>query len=168
MARRAHSKGGLLSIVVLLILVIECFCDIEKDKQECAQQLVGIVTCLPFVGGQGKAPTQDCCTGLKQVAKDNKKCVCILIKDHDDPSLGLKINVTLALELPQACRIPNASQSLTNCPALLHLPPTSPEAKLFTDYAKALANSNREEVVGGSNVLWSLALVFCLTPCPLT
>lgn len=103
-----------MSIVVFLVLVTECFCDITKDKQECANQLVGIATCLPYVSGQAKSPTQDCCIGLKPVLRDSKKCLCILVKDRDDPSLGIKVNATLALELPQTCHLPTFS--VTECP----------------------------------------------------
>ncbi|XP_021771952.1 protein YLS3-like [Chenopodium quinoa] len=134
---RIHRKLGLLSILVLL-LVSECSCDINKDKEECANQLVGLATCLPYVGGQAKSPTQDCCTGLKQVLKDSKKCLCILVKDRDDPSLGLKVNSTLALSLPKECHAPD-NASVDQCPALLHLAPNSPEAKVFNDFAKAAA-----------------------------
>ena len=72
-------------------------------------------TCLPYVGGQAKVPTLDFCTGLKQVLKDNKKCLCVIIRDRNDPKLGLQINVTLALGLPSVCHAPaNDSQ----CPGM--------------------------------------------------
>ena len=80
--------------------------DAAKDTEECAQQLVGPATCLPYVGGQAKAPTPECCTGLKQVLKDNKKCLCVIIRDRNDPELGLQINVTLALDQPSVCHAP--------------------------------------------------------------
>ena len=53
--------------------------DAAKDREECAQKLVGLATYLPYVGGQAMVPTPDCCTGLKQVLKDNKKCLCVII-----------------------------------------------------------------------------------------
>lgn len=87
--------------------------DIEKDKEECANQLVGLATCLPYVGGDAKAPTPDCCTGLGVVLKTSKKCLCILVKDRDDPSLGVKINATLALGLPTLCHAPT---NISECP----------------------------------------------------
>ncbi|KAL4601461.1 hypothetical protein ACB092_11G275200 [Castanea dentata] len=59
--------------------------DAAKDREECAQQLVGLATCLPYVGGQAKAPTPDCCTGLKQVLKDNKNCLSLLHLDPNSP-----------------------------------------------------------------------------------
>ncbi|KAJ6303222.1 hypothetical protein OIU77_017160 [Salix suchowensis] len=84
--------------------------------------------------GDAKAPTPDCCNGLKQVLKDNKKCLCVIIKDRNDPELGLKINATLALSLPSVCHAPaNVSQ----CPALLNLPPNSPDAQIFYQLANS-------------------------------
>ncbi|XP_074292627.1 non-specific lipid transfer protein GPI-anchored 14-like [Silene latifolia] len=124
-------------VVLLMMLVIIANGDINEDKKECADQLVGLATCLPYVGNQAKAPTMDCCTGLNQVIKTNKKCLCILIKDKDDPSVGLKINGTLALGLPVKCNSPDHDISV--CPALLHLAPNSPEAKVFTDFGKGAA-----------------------------
>nr|POE95655.1 protein yls3 [Quercus suber] len=65
-----------------------CHCytmaDAAKDREECAKQLVGLATCLP-VGDQAKAPTPDYCTGLKQVLKDNKKCLSLLHLDPNSP-----------------------------------------------------------------------------------
>ncbi|KAL6125119.1 hypothetical protein ACLB2K_077627 [Fragaria x ananassa] len=95
---------------------------------ECAQQLVGMATCLPYVGGEAMAPTPDCCSGLKQVLNNNKKCLCVIIQDRNDPDLGLQINVTLALGLPSVC---HAAANVSKCPELLHLDPKSPEAQVF-------------------------------------
>ncbi|XP_026400289.1 protein YLS3-like [Papaver somniferum] len=105
--------------------------DVDKDREECATQLVGLATCLPYVGGTAKAPTPDCCTGLKQVLTTSRKCLCVLIKDRNDPSLGLKINATLALGLPSVCK---TKANTSECLALLHLSPSSPDAKVFEDY----------------------------------
>ncbi|XP_026422078.1 protein YLS3-like [Papaver somniferum] len=107
--------------------------DIDKDREECTTQLVAAAPCLPYVGGTAKAPTPDCCTGFKQVLTTSKKCLCIVIKDRNDPSLGLKINATLALGLPAICKTNYRS---SECPALLHLPPNSPDAKVFEDFNK--------------------------------
>lgn len=86
----------------------------SNDKDECAQQLAGLATCLPYVGGEAPAPATDCCSGLKQVLKNKKKCLCVIIKDRNDPDLGgLQINVTLALNLPTAC---NSPVNVSKCP----------------------------------------------------
>ncbi|XP_022754045.1 protein YLS3-like [Durio zibethinus] len=122
-----------LSSILLLMLVGFARSDINQDKTECANQLVGLAPCLPYVGGQAKTPTIDCCSGLKQVLDKSRKCLCVLIKDKDDPSLGLNINGTLAATLPSTCRAP---VNMTDCISLLHLAPNSQEAKLFEGYQK--------------------------------
>lgn len=98
-------------LVLMSAMVSFAMADSDKDRQECAEQLVGLATCLPYVGGDAKAPTPDCCSSLKLVLEKNKKCLCVIIKDRNDPELGLKINVTLALGLPSVCHAPaNVSQ----------------------------------------------------------
>ena len=104
---------GLLDMLVIMMLLMSASADFAKDRQECADQLVGLATCLPYVGGEGKSPTLDCCTGLKQVLQKARKCLCILIKDRNDPNLGLKINATLAMGLPSACHAP---ANISACP----------------------------------------------------
>ncbi|KAJ7969952.1 Lipid transfer protein [Quillaja saponaria] len=130
-----YSTIVLAYIIVLLAsaLISPTLADSAKDRAECAEQLTGIATCLPYVGGDAKSPTLDCCTGLKQAFKTNKKCICLIVKDHDDPDLGLKINVTLALGLPTVCKTPD---NISQCPALLHLDPKSPEAQVFNQVGK--------------------------------
>lgn len=102
--------------IILLIATLLCGVvrsDTAKDRAECADQLVGLAPCLPYVSGDAKLPTPDCCTGLKEVVEKSKKCLCILVKDRDDPSLGFKINATLALGLPDKCHAP---ANISQCP----------------------------------------------------
>ena len=80
--------------------------DFQQDRAECADQLVGLATCLPYVSDDAKAPTLDCCSGLKQVLDKSKKCLCVLIKDRDNPNLGIKFNVSLVAKLPSLCHSP--------------------------------------------------------------
>ncbi|CAL1386147.1 unnamed protein product [Linum trigynum] len=101
--------------------------DLEQEKTECAPKLVGLAPCLPYVGGESKAPTLDCCSGLKQVLDKSRKCLCLLIKDRDE-DLGVKINISLAANLPGSCKSP---VNVSDCVSLLHLKPNSTEAKKF-------------------------------------
>ncbi|KAA8527954.1 hypothetical protein F0562_035177 [Nyssa sinensis] len=130
---------GLSLMLLFLMLVGFAKSDLAKDREECADQLVGLATCLPYVSGDAKAPTLDCCTGLKQVLQKSKICLCILVKDRNDPNLGLKINATLALSLPTACHAPT---NVSDCATLLHLAPNSPDAKVFEEFANSTKASN--------------------------
>ncbi|XP_047173819.1 non-specific lipid transfer protein GPI-anchored 14-like [Vigna umbellata] len=131
------STNLILSSTLLLLLVGFATSDINQDRADCTDKLVGLVGCLTYVSGEASAPTMDCCSGLKQVIDKSKRCLCVLIKDRDDPSLGLKINVTLALKLPEVCKTPT---NITQCVDLLHLQPNSPDAKVFEGFDKAQTN----------------------------
>ncbi|KAE8728399.1 L-ascorbate oxidase-like [Hibiscus syriacus] len=128
-----QSSWWTLSLIFLPVMFGLSTSDINQDKTECSDQLVGLAPCLPYVGGEAETPTIDCCGGLKQVLDKSKKCLCVLIKDRDDPELGLNINASLALTLPITCRAP---VNMTDCISLLHLKPNSQEAKLFEGYQK--------------------------------
>ncbi|GLU19554.1 hypothetical protein SLE2022_358000 [Rubroshorea leprosula] len=133
MDSNCRTAARLFSFTILLMLVGIANSDVAQDRADCANQLVGLAPCLPYVGGSSKAPTLDCCTGLKQVLDKSRKCLCILIQDQDDPSLGLKINSTLAATLPSTCHAP---VNISDCVSLLHLAPNSKEAKMFEGYEK--------------------------------
>ncbi|GMI74276.1 glycosylphosphatidylinositol-anchored lipid protein transfer 6 [Hibiscus trionum] len=131
-------QASTLSTIFLLLLLGFASSDINQDKAECSNQVTGLAPCLPYVESQAKAPTVDCCSGLKQVVDNSKKCLCLLIKDIDDPSLGLNINATFAAALPATCGV---TVNMTDCISLLHLAPNSQEAKLFEAYQKLTKGS---------------------------
>ncbi|RZC83234.1 hypothetical protein C5167_046021 [Papaver somniferum] len=125
-------------VIIGVVLVGFVKSDVDKDKGECQDQLIKLSTCLSYVGGTSKAPTPSCCTGLGEVLSTTKKCLCLLVKDRDNPALGLHINSTRALGLPRSCNVP---ANISHCPALLHLAPNSPEAKVFEDFTSSSANT---------------------------
>ncbi|XP_054807488.1 non-specific lipid transfer protein GPI-anchored 13-like [Prosopis cineraria] len=135
--------------LLLLLLLIPNFAssDLAKDKQDCAPQLTGLAPCLSYVGGQAKTPSIDCCTGLKQVMDNSKKCLCLLIKDRNEPDLGLTINASLAASLPSACHVP---ANISHCIDLLHLAPNSSDAKVFEGFDKAAAKTNSSSSTSAS------------------
>nr|XP_043610938.1 non-specific lipid transfer protein GPI-anchored 14 [Erigeron canadensis] len=145
-----HGSNRLLPCLAMLVMVFLGItkADINKDKAQCGNQLVGLATCLPYVGGEAKAPTMQCCSGLKEVLARSKVCLCMLIKDRNDPSLNLKINETLALGLPDTCNRPT---NISQCLNLLHLQPGSPDARVFEDFAKGTKSKNDTIVAPGGN-----------------
>ncbi|KAJ4978229.1 hypothetical protein NE237_009009 [Protea cynaroides] len=154
MAMSSNFASVGVSYMLLLMMAGSVKSDIAKDREECANQLVGLATCLPYVSGAAKAPTPDCCSGLKQVLGKSKKCLCILIKDRNDPSLGLKINATLAMTLPDTCHAP---ANVSKCPELLHLPPNSPDAEIFEQFANS--SKGNSTVASGNSSSSSTATV---------
>ncbi|CAL5079063.1 unnamed protein product [Urochloa decumbens] len=123
--------------------------DFAADRAECSDKLVALATCLTYVQDEAAAPTPDCCAGLKTVLQTSRKCLCVLVKDKDDPNLGLKLNVTKALGLPAVC---NAPANISDCPRLLNLAPNSKEAQVFEEYAKqAASQKSTPSAAGGSS-----------------
>ena len=92
--------------------------DFSKDEKECEESLVGLSACLSYVTGTGEKPTEDCCKGLRDVMKTSPKCLCILIKDRDNPQLGFKIDANRSVSLPSSC---NVHSNISDCPGNLSL-----------------------------------------------
>uniref|UniRef100_A0A0E0KKD5 Bifunctional inhibitor/plant lipid transfer protein/seed storage helical domain-containing protein n=1 Tax=Oryza punctata TaxID=4537 RepID=A0A0E0KKD5_ORYPU len=115
--------------------------DFAADKAECADKLMALATCLTYVEEKAtaRAPTRDCCAGLGQVVAGSKKCLCVLVKDRDEPALGFRINVTRAMDLPSACSI---SATFSDCPKMLNMSPDSKEAEIFKQYAREHESNN--------------------------
>ncbi|KAF8014201.1 hypothetical protein BT93_H0135 [Corymbia citriodora subsp. variegata] len=128
------------SLVFTAILVITTMLangvtsDVAKDKQECEAQLINLSPCMPFVGGDSKAPSVTCCANLRKDVNETKRCLCMLVRDRDKPGLGFKLNATLMLALPSICHAP---ANVSHCPALLHLDPNSTDAQIFEQFANA-------------------------------
>ncbi|GJM96966.1 hypothetical protein PR202_ga13851 [Eleusine coracana subsp. coracana] len=82
--------------MMVMMMIGSAMGDFAADRAECADKLMGLATCLTYVQTKATArsPTPDCCAGLKQVVTASKKCLCVLVKDRDEPALGFQINVT--------------------------------------------------------------------------
>ncbi|PIA48656.1 hypothetical protein AQUCO_01400912v1 [Aquilegia coerulea] len=130
----AGSLDCMITVMIILSMVTFVKPDISKDRDECASQLVGLQTCLPYISGTAKEPPPKCCSGLNQLIMTSKKCLCVLIKDQNDPLLGSKINATLAFSLPTTCKV---QTNVSECYALLNLPPNSPDANVFHQFGNA-------------------------------
>ncbi|GLJ49326.1 hypothetical protein SUGI_1042740 [Cryptomeria japonica] len=123
-----NTRRAALVCIVFSCMGVLCAGDLQADQKECSDQLKSLSFCFPFVQGTVKTPSADCCTNLKNVRDTEPKCLCILIKDSTTPALGVSINTALALQMPAAC---NVTASISDCPALLNLSPSSPDAKVF-------------------------------------
>ncbi|XAR66964.1 hypothetical protein NMG60_11013363 [Bertholletia excelsa] len=133
-----RQKLTLLSIVALMSAAV-AMSTMEDEKTECADQMANLAACIPFVSGTAKKPTQQCCEDTQKVKSAKPKCLCVLIKESTDPSMGLPVNITLALQMPSACHI---DAKVSDCPSLLNLPPDSPDAKIFKDAGGASSSTS--------------------------
>ncbi|XVF88474.1 hypothetical protein PTKIN_Ptkin19aG0054300 [Pterospermum kingtungense] len=125
-----NKKMVVMFCIVLATWAMTSTATMEDDEKECADQLANLAACIPFVSGTAKKPTPECCQDTQKVKATKPKCLCILIKQSADPSLGLPVNTTLALQMPSAC---NIDAKVSDCPTLLNLSPDSPDAKIFKE-----------------------------------
>ncbi|KAL2553968.1 protein YLS3-like [Forsythia ovata] len=123
-------KKNLFTIICILVgtMAMVAMATMEDDEKDCAEQLTNLASCIPFVSGTAKKPTPECCQDTDKVRTAKPKCLCVLIKESTDPSMGLPINTTLALQMPSVC---NIEAKISDCPSILKLPADSPDAKIF-------------------------------------
>ncbi|KAG6739588.1 hypothetical protein POTOM_057189 [Populus tomentosa] len=126
------AKVKMLTVFCVLVasLAMISTAPLQEDEKECADQLGNLAACIPFVSGAAKKPTPECCQDTQKVKANKPKCLCVLIQESTDPSMGLPVNTTLALQMPSAC---NIDAQVSDCPTILNLPPDSPEAKIFKE-----------------------------------
>lgn len=109
-----RDKMMIIFCIVMASLAMASMATIEDDEQECAEQLTNLASCIPFVSGTAKKPASECCQDTQKLKASKPKCLCVLIKESTDPSMGLPINTTLALQMPAAC---NIDASVSSCPS---------------------------------------------------
>lgn len=90
--------------------------DFNQGRKECGDQLADFSACLPFVGGKAKSPTPTCCSNITKEGSKTRKCLCLLVKDRNEPRHGFKMNATLALSLPS---VRHAPAKVSDCPGTI-------------------------------------------------
>ncbi|XBH73613.1 non-specific lipid transfer protein GPI-anchored 14 [Aegilops tauschii subsp. strangulata] len=140
-ARRSGGGALLMMLAVAAAVVGPAGADFAADKAECADKLMGLATCLTYVQltATARAPTPDCCSGFRQVLGTSKRCMCILVKDRDEPALGIKVNITRSMNLPSVC---NIAATFSDCPKILNMAPDSKETEIFKQYAREHEGKN--------------------------
>lgn len=97
------------SFILVLMGIVGCHptgADFAQDKKECQDKLVGLRSCLGYISGEEKMPPSSCCLQLSESYNQSRRCLCILVRDRNEPDLGFKLNATLTVTLPSVCRIP--------------------------------------------------------------
>ncbi|XP_050217853.1 non-specific lipid transfer protein GPI-anchored 14-like [Mercurialis annua] len=125
-----NSKKIALFCMVAVFSVVGCHATLQQDEQDCADQLTNLASCIPYVSGSAAKPTPECCQNTKKVKANKPKCLCVLIIESTDPSMGLPVNTTLALQMASACDI---DAKVSDCPSILNLPADLANAKIFKE-----------------------------------
>ncbi|MED6151992.1 hypothetical protein PIB30_087617 [Stylosanthes scabra] len=110
----------------------------EKLTQKCGQLVQKVIPCLNYATGQASIPSKECCEAGTEIKENDPDCFCFLIQQthHGNAqSKSLGIQEDKLLQLPSVCHVKNAN--ISECPKLLGLSPSSPDAAIFTNSSKA-------------------------------
>ncbi|KAL2332654.1 hypothetical protein Fmac_013867 [Flemingia macrophylla] len=125
---------------MLLLLGAEAGDDLST---ECSKVVEKVIPCLNFATGKESSPKKDCCDAMESMKETNPECLCYVIQQthKGNPQIkSLGIQEAKLLQLPNLCQLKNAS--LSNCPKLLGLSPSSPDAAIFTNSSKTTPSSS--------------------------
>ncbi|KAK6160414.1 hypothetical protein DH2020_003795 [Rehmannia glutinosa] len=115
----------------------------ESIATKCSAQFQKVTQCLPFATAKAAAPSKDCCDSVTDLKETNPACLCFIIQQiHNGTNAAVKsmgVQESRLLQLPSACKLANAS--ISECPKLLHMPPNSPDAAIFTNSSAATATT---------------------------
>nr|VDD59703.1 unnamed protein product [Brassica oleracea] len=75
-----------------------------QPSGSCVSTLTTLSPCLGYITGNSTTPSQTCCSQLDSVIKSSPQCICSAV-NSPIPNIGLNINRTQALQLPNACNI---------------------------------------------------------------
>ncbi|XP_051120466.1 non-specific lipid transfer protein GPI-anchored 16-like [Andrographis paniculata] len=122
----ATSSPNAALILFLLPLALSIFQAGAQITTACTSSVITSFTpCLNFVtgsSGSGSSPTEDCCSSLKSLMRDNIDCACLIVTGNVPVSIPF-VNSSMALTLPRACK----SSVPLQCKATgVPLPPPGP------------------------------------------
>ncbi|XP_024010840.1 non-specific lipid-transfer protein-like protein At2g13820 isoform X2 [Eutrema salsugineum] len=99
---------------ITFVAFVAVLCGVTKAQpsRSCVRTLTTLAPCLSYITGNSTIPSQACCSQLDIVIKSSPRCICSAV-NSPIPNIGLNINRTQALQLPNACNI--QAPPLTQC-----------------------------------------------------
>ncbi|CAL0328021.1 unnamed protein product [Lupinus luteus] len=143
-----HQIHQLISLSFFLLIVCGTLATVNGADDlatKCGQVVEKVIPCLSFATGKAATPTKECCDAATEIKESNPQCLCYIIQQTHKGSPQSKqmgIQEDKLLQLPSVCNVKNASISL--CPKLLGLSPSSPDAAIFTNASKLTPTSSAQ------------------------
>ncbi|CAI9271379.1 unnamed protein product [Lactuca saligna] len=111
---QTHDTLLLKSIILAITIGVLCGCGMAQTSSSgCTNVIISMSPCLNYISGNSSTPSTGCCTQLASVVKSQPQCLCEVLSGGGS-SLGLNINQTQALELPNACDVQTPPTSQCN------------------------------------------------------
>ncbi|CAN8313443.1 unnamed protein product [Cochlearia groenlandica] len=111
--------------------------------EECNNDFQKVYLCLDFASGKAPNPSKKCCEAVEDIKERDPKCLCFVIQQAKSGGKTLRdlgVQEAKLVQLPSSCQLHNAS--ISNCPKLLGISPSSPDAAVFTGNATSTGNSS--------------------------
>ncbi|KAF8388085.1 hypothetical protein HHK36_026751 [Tetracentron sinense] len=120
-------------------------------QQGCTNVIISMSPCLNYITGNSSTPSSGCCSQLANVVRSQPQCLCQVLNGGGS-SLGLNINQTQALELPNACNVQTPPISRCNSAASpASTPAGSPESPDSQNTVPSDAGSGSKTVPSTDN-----------------
>nr|XP_027119478.1 non-specific lipid-transfer protein-like protein At2g13820 isoform X2 [Coffea arabica] len=103
---------GIVAISLVLATVTIFSAGGAVAQSNCNNVIITMSSCLNYVTGQSPTPPPSCCSALANGVQTNPRCLCAVIGGGS--RFGFTINSTLALSLPDACKVQTPPVSRCN------------------------------------------------------
>jgi hypothetical protein len=124
----ARTVATLAASVVVLAVLLAGGASAQSSpspSSQCTTVLVSLSPCLNYISGNESTAPATCCAQLGKVVQSDPQCLCVALS-ADPASLGLTVNRTRALGLPDACKVKTPDVSNCKGGAAAGAPVTSP------------------------------------------
>ncbi|OIW14668.1 hypothetical protein TanjilG_33010 [Lupinus angustifolius] len=142
---RVHELISLSFFVLIVCGTLATVNGADDLATKCGQVVEKVIPCLSFATGKAATPTKECCDAATEIKESNPQCLCYIIQQTHKGSPQSKqmgIQEDKLLQLPSVCNVKNAS--ISQCPKLLGLSPSSPDAAIFTNASKLTPTSSAQ------------------------
>ncbi|XP_057958139.1 non-specific lipid transfer protein GPI-anchored 5-like [Malania oleifera] len=109
----------------LALVLLSLLCTGAMAQSDCTSVLISLAPCLSYLTGNSSTPSTGCCTQLAGVVQSQPKCLCEAL-NLQGAAAGLNINETLALGLPNACKVQTPPLSSCNAASPANSPSGAP------------------------------------------
>ncbi|KAF5177207.1 Non-specific lipid-transfer protein-like protein [Thalictrum thalictroides] len=156
----------MMKISLIAILVTMLYTG-AAAQSSCTNVIISMSPCLNYITGNSSTPSSSCCSQLSSVVRSQPQCLCQVLNGGAS-SLGLNINQTQALQLPNICNVQTPPLSRCNAAApsadapsgASDSPPTSvPGSGSKTVPATDVDSSNGSSTKFSSTILFSVLFI---------
>ncbi|XP_010259098.1 PREDICTED: non-specific lipid-transfer protein-like protein At2g13820 [Nelumbo nucifera] len=122
------ARGMGIALVLIPALVAMLLGGAAAQSSSCTSVIVSMSPCLNYITGNSSTPSSSCCSQLASVVKSTPRCLCEVLNGGAS-SLGIQINQTRALALPNSCSVQTPPVSQCNTVSPTASPAGTPDTK---------------------------------------